>query len=195
VQRACASGTSRSPRCLGKLGVDALEYVIERRRVDQLQQGHVNSMAKVGRNQPCPCGSGKKYKQCCLAIDDPAAAAAREPQRRDQPPPPIRPPHFSWQPPVDDTEQVDQLSNGIVDLIQAGKLDEAERMSRRLVDEFSDFPDGHMRLGAIFRARGEPKQAAQHLRLAATIARSADVDSELPRSLEDEADALDPPNP
>jgi len=21
---------------------------------------------KVGRNQPCPCGSGKKYKKCCL---------------------------------------------------------------------------------------------------------------------------------
>jgi SEC-C motif-containing protein len=21
---------------------------------------------KVGRNDPCPCGSGKKYKQCCL---------------------------------------------------------------------------------------------------------------------------------
>ena len=21
--------------------------------------------AKVGRNSPCPCGSGKKYKQCC----------------------------------------------------------------------------------------------------------------------------------
>lgn len=21
---------------------------------------------KVGRNAPCPCGSGKKYKQCCL---------------------------------------------------------------------------------------------------------------------------------
>jgi hypothetical protein len=20
---------------------------------------------KVGRNEPCPCGSGKKYKQCC----------------------------------------------------------------------------------------------------------------------------------
>ena len=20
---------------------------------------------KVGRNQPCPCGSGKKYKHCC----------------------------------------------------------------------------------------------------------------------------------
>lgn len=21
---------------------------------------------KVGRNEPCPCGSGKKYKQCCM---------------------------------------------------------------------------------------------------------------------------------
>jgi uncharacterized protein YecA (UPF0149 family) len=20
---------------------------------------------KIGRNQPCPCGSGKKYKRCC----------------------------------------------------------------------------------------------------------------------------------
>jgi preprotein translocase subunit SecA len=24
-----------------------------------------NRTEKVGRNQPCPCGSGKKYKQCC----------------------------------------------------------------------------------------------------------------------------------
>ena len=21
---------------------------------------------KVGRNEPCPCGSGKKFKKCCL---------------------------------------------------------------------------------------------------------------------------------
>ena len=24
---------------------------------------------KVNRNDPCPCGSGKKYKKCCLAKD------------------------------------------------------------------------------------------------------------------------------
>ena len=24
---------------------------------------------KIGRNDPCPCGSGKKYKQCCLKKD------------------------------------------------------------------------------------------------------------------------------
>ena len=25
---------------------------------------------KVGRNDPCPCGSGKKYKNCCLHKDE-----------------------------------------------------------------------------------------------------------------------------
>ena len=25
----------------------------------------VREAAKVGRNDPCPCGSGKKYKKCC----------------------------------------------------------------------------------------------------------------------------------
>ena len=23
-------------------------------------------MTRIGRNTPCPCGSGKKYKHCCL---------------------------------------------------------------------------------------------------------------------------------
>jgi len=27
--------------------------------------------ARVGRNAPCPCGSGKKYKKCCLPKDEP----------------------------------------------------------------------------------------------------------------------------
>tara|TARA_Y100001934_G_scaffold60610_1_gene75109 strand:+ start:2157 stop:2693 length:537 start_codon:yes stop_codon:yes gene_type:complete len=26
----------------------------------------IRDKAKVGRNDPCPCGSGKKYKKCCL---------------------------------------------------------------------------------------------------------------------------------
>ena len=31
----------------------------------------VNNTPKVGRNDPCPCGSGKKYKKCCgSGIDD-----------------------------------------------------------------------------------------------------------------------------
>ena len=30
-----------------------------------------------GRNEPCHCGSGRKYKQCCLAKDEAARMAAR----------------------------------------------------------------------------------------------------------------------
>lgn len=33
----------------------------------------------VGRNDPCPCGSGKKFKKCCLfARDAEVRAAARQ---------------------------------------------------------------------------------------------------------------------
>ncbi len=42
-------------------------------------------MAKIGRNQPCPCGSGKKFKHCCL----PALREGR------QPAPPMEPLQFS----------------------------------------------------------------------------------------------------
>ena len=31
---------------------------------------------KVGRNDPCPCGSGKKYKRCCLPLDEEREAMA-----------------------------------------------------------------------------------------------------------------------
>ncbi len=28
---------------------------------------YVRATPKIGRNEPCPCGSGKKHKKCCLA--------------------------------------------------------------------------------------------------------------------------------
>ncbi len=34
-------------------------------RIIEKQQTVVNKSPKVGRNDPCPCGSGKKYKNCC----------------------------------------------------------------------------------------------------------------------------------
>jgi len=27
---------------------------------------NIQSTRKIGRNERCPCGSGKKYKKCCL---------------------------------------------------------------------------------------------------------------------------------
>jgi preprotein translocase subunit SecA len=29
----------------------------------------VRKSGKVGPNDPCPCGSGKKYKKCCMQKD------------------------------------------------------------------------------------------------------------------------------
>ena len=34
--------------------------------------------ADVGRNDPCPCGSGRKYKHCCLEKHEAKARAARD---------------------------------------------------------------------------------------------------------------------
>lgn len=36
---------------------------------------------QIGRNDPCPCGSGKKYKKCCQSKDEEARCqAARQEQ-------------------------------------------------------------------------------------------------------------------
>jgi uncharacterized protein len=39
-------------------------YFLEQRRPDAAP--YVRKGKKVGRNDPCPCGSGRKYKHCCL---------------------------------------------------------------------------------------------------------------------------------
>ena len=38
---------------------------------------YAHMTAKIARNDPCPCGSGKKYKQCCLASHDQNTTSAR----------------------------------------------------------------------------------------------------------------------
>ena len=37
---------------------------------------------KIGRNEPCPCGSGKKYKHCCLEKQE-AARQAKDPEQAE----------------------------------------------------------------------------------------------------------------
>jgi preprotein translocase subunit SecA len=43
--------------------IEAFDAALAGRRPGE-QQGTVVADAKVGRNEPCPCGSGKKYKKC-----------------------------------------------------------------------------------------------------------------------------------
>jgi len=70
---------SRPPRGVST-SVDDLEEAFQRRKRRELEHARmagagdrqtvqqvVRSGAKVGRNDPCPCGSGKKYKKCCGA--------------------------------------------------------------------------------------------------------------------------------
>ncbi len=142
-------------------------------------------MTKVGRNQPCPCGSGKKYKQCCLQADEAARVAALPAQPTSRV---VGSADFGND---DDIDPLDRLSNGTVDLVNAGRLDEAERMCQQLLAEFPELPDGHMRLGLLYRRRGDNHKAAEHLRLAAAMARS-DHNVELADSLDTEADELAP---
>ena len=45
-------------------------FAVERRAAARLErESHTvrRASAKVGRNEPCPCGSGRKFKQCCGA--------------------------------------------------------------------------------------------------------------------------------
>ncbi|HYL12787.1 MAG TPA: preprotein translocase subunit SecA, partial [Terriglobales bacterium] len=72
-------GNGRPPRSIAT-SVDELEEAFQRRKRRELEEARmagsgeyqpvqqvVRSGAKVGRNDPCPCGSGKKYKKCCGA--------------------------------------------------------------------------------------------------------------------------------
>jgi len=71
-------GNGRAPRPVAT-SVDDLEEAFQRKKKRELEQARmagagdlqvqqvVRSGDKVGRNDPCPCGSGKKYKKCCGA--------------------------------------------------------------------------------------------------------------------------------
>jgi preprotein translocase subunit SecA len=48
------SGRDSAPRLPGSNGAHSTPAA----------NGHASAMGKVGRNAPCPCGSGKKYKKC-----------------------------------------------------------------------------------------------------------------------------------
>ena len=42
----------------------AMQYHNEESQDEQVAQNAVEEHHKIGRNEPCPCGSGKKYKHC-----------------------------------------------------------------------------------------------------------------------------------
>jgi hypothetical protein len=37
---------------------------------EEIAEPYLRAAPKIGRNDPCPCGSGRKYKKCCLGKDE-----------------------------------------------------------------------------------------------------------------------------
>lgn len=70
----------KSPIAMGAFDPDEMrEYIestrIRRRQIEQMQHRlgykhptpQLPARRDVGRNKPCPCGSGMKYKKCCMS--------------------------------------------------------------------------------------------------------------------------------
>ena len=121
---------------------------------------------KIGRNDPCHCGSGQKYKRCCQEKDEAAERATRAAAEAAKPPKPARPAAIDLFRDGIDTEpdELTTASNAIVDMVHAGKLDEAEKAARDFLVRFPEVHDGYDRLGMVYEARGDKRQAAHYYR-------------------------------
>jgi tetratricopeptide (TPR) repeat protein len=118
-------------------------------------------MAKLGRNDPCPCGSGKKYKRCCLEKDEAAEREKALAAVASRPTIDVEVANsFAEFEPDDSVDELAVFSNAAVDLIHEGKLDEAEQLARDLLEAFPGMHDGWQRLGMVYEARGEHQKAA-----------------------------------
>lgn len=112
-------------------------------------------MGKIGRNQPCPCGSGRKYKRCCLPLHERASAAQQIPVPEEQ---------FG-----NYFARRDDLSNRVIDLLEQDRLEDAEQAARYYFEEYPDDPEGLERLATVYDAWGKKDKAARAFRQAAAM--------------------------
>jgi tetratricopeptide (TPR) repeat protein len=166
----------------------------------------MTAMAKPGRNDPCLCGSGKKYKKCCLPNDEAVEReqAAKDEERRSEKAAQHRQHLRKLKADMLDSRagaaeaEVDELtiaSNAAADLVRAGRIDEAEQAARDLLTRFPEAHDGYDRLGMVYEARGENQKAADCYRKVIEFIRQHpdDYDPEFANVFVTLADRLDPP--
>jgi len=122
-----------------------------------------------GRNDPCSCGSGKKYKKCC---------GPKAPPPATPPPPPPKSKKFT-PPPGMYESPIDQLGNSALDAIESGDYARAETLCARLLAEYPDQIDGHVRSAMLRQAQGRYAEAADH------YARALDVVKAAPEGFDD----------
>ncbi len=95
----------------------------------------------------------------------------------------------------EEDEELDELSNSVMDLIDAGDIDEAERVARELIECYPEVHDGYDRLGMVYGARGEKKAAADCYQKVIELVRThADYyEPGFEITFQDLVDKLDPP--
>jgi tetratricopeptide (TPR) repeat protein len=141
-------------------------------------------MPKTGRNDQCPCGSGQKYKRCCLPRDEAAAAA----ERAATPAPAVEAAAAPFEI-LSDDDGLDDASNAVIDLIDAGRLDDAEQAAQDLLERYLEVHDGLERLAMVAAARGDRARTAEYYRKAANFvhARPEWYDAEMETYLREKA--------
>ena len=149
-------------------------------------------MAQLGRNAHCHCGSGKKYKKCCLAKDEAAAPPKPAPAPHDATCAGCgRPGHV-----VDEFDDLDDLSNSVPALVRSGRLEEAEAVCRTLKEKYPDQIDYLERGAMVAEARGDRKAAADLYRQCVVFIDHHDgFDDELRESMIEDIARLDPREP
>jgi tetratricopeptide (TPR) repeat protein len=147
-------------------------------------------MAKIGRNDPCPCGSGQKYKRCCLPRDQAADAARARAREREQAA--VAAAILAG----DDDDRLDEDSNRVIDLIDAGRLDEAELAAQALLAQYPEVHDGLERIAMVAAVRGDRARAAEYYRQAADfVHRREGYDPEMEIYLRERATEFGAPAP
>ena len=71
-----------------------------------------------------------------------------------------------------EVDDFDDLSNSVIDLIDAEKFDEAESVCNELKKRYPDQVDGIERMAMVYEARGEKEEAAEYYLRTAEFMRS-----------------------
>lgn len=119
------------------------------------------AMAKIGRNEPCPCGSGKKHKRCCLA-----APLTQEPTGTNVVA--LTESHHEICPCCID--ELNERADHVLDELLAGRVDEAEALCHDFNRDFPGQAEGIDLLSMISEHRGQRQRALSLLRQASDIA-------------------------
>ena len=116
----------------------------------------------VFRNDPCPCGSGKRYKKCCLKkakeaekrIENAEKAAKAAMKSLEATAKKMAAVGFFLE-----EDDLDEVSNSVLDLVDEKRFPEALAACERLLNEYPDVVDGLERSGMVHEAMGQLEKA------------------------------------